>query len=54
MSLKIFNKYDNLWNKLEIKDLVVHKACTDKLKRIIWIIYLISKFEIIDKKNISD
>jgi predicted DNA-binding protein YlxM (UPF0122 family) len=51
-SLKIYNKFDSVWSKLALKDASNSLICNnDKLKRTVWMIYLISKHEIIDKEN---
>jgi len=39
----MFNKFDFIWSKLEIKDKSIEKACADKLKKISWMIYLYGK-----------
>ena len=48
-ALKIYNKFDNVWTKLGAKDISIEKDCCEKLKRMVWLVYLLTKQEVIDK-----
>ena len=37
-----------MWTKLAIKDVSIEKACREKLKRMVWLSYLLAKHKIID------
>ena len=43
LSLKMYNKFDSVWSKLEFKDKFFQKACVEKLKKTAWFLYLIGK-----------
>jgi hypothetical protein len=46
--LKIYNKFDNIWNKIDIKDNSLERACSEKLKKFTWLIFLVAKNNIFD------
>jgi hypothetical protein len=48
-SLKMFNKFDTIWQKLSVKDLSMKKSCEEKLKRMGWLIYIVSKQYIFER-----
>ena len=43
LSLKMYNKFDSVWTKMEFKDKNFQKACVEKLKKTGWFLYLIGK-----------
>ena len=45
----MYNKFDQIWQKLDIKDASVKKACSDNMKKTAWLIYLIAKYNIYEK-----
>lgn len=42
-SLKMFNKFDHIWQKLEVKDKSMAMNTEEKLKKMGWLIYILSK-----------
>jgi hypothetical protein len=47
----MFNKFDHIWSKLEISDKSVTMSCEDKLKKISWLIYIVSKQNIFESMS---
>jgi hypothetical protein len=39
----MYNKFDQIWDKLGIKDALVEKDCTNKLKKMAWTIFIVAK-----------
>ena len=39
----MYNKFDQIWEKLGIKDAMVEKDCTNKLKKMAWTIFIVAK-----------
>ena len=49
----MFEKYDQVWNKIGIKDHMLAKSCSDKIKQMGWLLYVIFKFEMFEKNQIQ-
>ena len=49
----MYNKFDQIWSKLEVKDSGVKKACAENLKKMSWLLYLMAKYEIFEKDSNS-
>jgi hypothetical protein len=47
----MYNKFDTIWSKLDIKDKSVEKACQEKLKKTTWLMYIISKHAIFEEEG---
>lgn len=47
VSLKVFNKFEMCWAKMEISDFQVEKACVDKLKKLAWLVYITASSQIL-------
>jgi hypothetical protein len=46
----MYNKFDQLWHKLEVKD-KSEKACEQKLKKMGWLIYIVTKHQIFEREG---
>ena len=49
-SLKMFNKFDNIWQKLDLKDKNIEKACEENLKKTAWLVYIVAKHSIFEEE----
>ena len=47
----MYNKFDQIWQKLEIKDISFKKASTDNMKKTAWLIYLIAKNQLYEQEE---
>lgn len=47
----MYNKFDTIWSKLDIKDKCVEKACHEKLKKTAWLMYIVSKHSIFEEEG---
>lgn len=54
IALKMYNKFDCVWDKLGVKDLQVQKACKDKLKKLTWHLYLHAKATCFTQEEVPD
>ena len=50
-SLKMFNKFDHIWQKLEVKDKNLALSTEEKLKKMGWLIYILAKQHIFSAHN---
>jgi hypothetical protein len=51
-ALKIFNKYDFLWSKLDIKNFSIAKDVVNNYKKLGWMLYIYSKNIIFEGKDL--
>lgn len=51
LSLTIFTKFEEIWKKIGINDKSLNKACTDKLKKTAWLIFIIAKVRILQRRG---
>lgn len=42
-ALTVFNKFEEIWNRLGIRDKTLNKASADKIKKLSWLIFIIAK-----------
>lgn len=42
-ALTVFNKFEEIWNKLGIRDKTLNKVSADKIRKFAWLIFSISK-----------
>ena len=42
-ALTVFNKFEDIWNKLGIKDKSLNKASAEKIRKLAWLIFIIAK-----------
>ena len=49
--MTIFAKFEDLWTKVSVKDSSLMKDVADKLKKITWAIFILSKFRILNRKG---
>ena len=47
----MYNKFDTIWSKLEVKDKSMEKSLEEKLKKISWLVYIVSKHNIFEKEG---
>ena len=43
LSLKMFTKFNEIWEKLQIKDRTLIKDCEGKIKKMAWLLFIIVK-----------
>ena len=43
LAVTIYNKFNEIWGKVGIKDKSVTRACADKIRKMTWLIFIIAK-----------
>lgn len=43
LALTLFNKFDEVWKKIQIKDRYLNKDCEGKIKNLAWLIFITAK-----------
>ena len=51
LSTTIFAKFEELWTKIGIKDKSLNKDCSEKLKKLGWLIFIIAKVRILQRRG---
>mmetsp|Transcript_556 Transcript_556/g.603 ORF Transcript_556/g.603 Transcript_556/m.603 type:complete len:133 (+) Transcript_556:323-721(+) len=51
LSLTIFTKFEDLWSKLGIQDRTLNTDCSEKIKKICWLVFIIGKVRILQRRG---
>ncbi len=51
LDMTLFSKFEEIWEKLAVKDKTISTDLADKLKKITWIIFILGKVRILNRKN---